>query len=212
MATDTPTTEQQSCNHAPLDPIVPSFLPAVEKPQRLIMRVMYWYSRRQWGKVPRPFSVFCARMPSAFGSFFGKVSKLDQKLELSQDTAVLVRARVAATNMCMWCVDGQRWFVMHEAPERLPKLDALHDYRTSPLFSERERAALDFTTELTEQKHVSPETFSELSRHYSEREICEIVWLISSEHLYNLNNLGLGIGSDGLCQIGKGPKFAAVPG
>lgn len=211
MTTNTPLTEQRSSNHTPLAP-VPSFLAPVERPKGLMLRAMYWYSRRQWGKVPRPFSVFCARMPPAFGSFFAKVSKLDKKLELSQDIAVLIRARVASTNMCMWCVDGQRWFAMHKAPQHLPKLDALHEYQSSQLFSVQERAALDFTTALTEHKHVSPETFAQLSRHYSEREICEIVWLISSEHLYNLNNLGLGIGSDGLCQINNKPSFSAVRG
>lgn len=155
------------------------------------------------GKVPRPFSVFVARMPTAFGSFFGKVSKLDKKLTLPSDTATLVRARVASLNMCMWCVDGQRWFVTRRTPEQLPKLDALDDYQTSPLFDAKQRAALDYATDLTEHKRVTPATFAELSQHYSEREICEIVWLVSSEHLYNLNNLGLGIGSDGLCQITK---------
>jgi alkylhydroperoxidase family enzyme len=186
-----------------------SFLAPVEKPKGLILRIMYWYSRRQWGKVPRPFSVFVARMPTAFGSFFGKVSKLDKKLALPEETATLIRARVASLNMCMWCIDGQRWFVTHKTPQHLPKLDALHDYRTSPLFDDRQRAALDFATELTEHKHVSPETFAALSRHYSEREICDIVWLVSSEHLYNLNNLGLNIGSDGLCQVSRKPKQPA---
>jgi alkylhydroperoxidase family enzyme len=178
-----------------------SFLPPVERPRNLILRVMFWYSRRQWGKVPRPFSVFVARMPASFGTFFGKVSSLDKKLTLPAETATLVRARVASLNMCLWCVDGQRWFVTRKAPQSLPKLDALEEYRTSPLFDDRERAALDFASELTERKHVSPETFTALSRHYGEREICEIVWLVSSEHLYNLNNLGLNIGSDGLCQV-----------
>lgn len=179
----------------------PSFLSPVEKPKGLMLRVMYLYARRQWGKVPRPFSVFCARMPMAFGSFFGKVSRLDKKLQLSAETAGLVRARVASTNMCMWCVDGQRWFVTHKTPEQLPKLDALDEYRSSPLFDDRQRAALDYATELTESKRVSRATFDAVARHYSEREICEIVWLVASEHLYNLNNLGLGIGSDGLCQL-----------
>ena len=186
----------------------PSFLAPVEKPKGLMLRVMYLYARRQWGKVPRPFSVFCARMPIAFGSFFGKVSKLDKKLKIPPETATMVRARVASTNMCMWCVDGQRWFVTHKTPEQLPKLDALDDYRISPLFDERERAALDYATELTATKHVSRATFEAVSRHYYEREICEIVWLVASEHLYNLNNLGLGIGSDGLCQIS--PSSQAV--
>ena len=88
-----------------------------------------------------------------------------------------------------------------KTPQHLAKLDALEEYRTSPLFDERDRAALDFATELTEHKRVSGETFARLSRHYSEREICDIVWLVSSEHLYNINNLGLNIGSDGLCAI-----------
>ncbi|MBS1885751.1 MAG: carboxymuconolactone decarboxylase family protein [Actinobacteria bacterium] len=114
---------------------------------------------------------------------------------------MLVRARVAGLNMCMWCVDGQRWFVSHETPEQLPLLDAVEGYRESPLFDDRQRAALDYATELTESKQVNPATFARLSRDYSEREICEIAWLISSEHLYNLNNLALGIGSDGLCEV-----------
>ena len=183
-----------------------SFLAPVEKPKGLILRIMYWYSRRQWGMVPRPLSVFVARMPSAFGSFFGKVSKLDKKLSLPADTAVLVRERVASTNMCTWCVDAQRWFVTKKTPHMLAKLDALHGYRTSPLFDDRERAALDFATELTEYKHVSEETFERVSEHYSEREICDLVWLVSSEHLYNINNIGLNIGSDGLCQIANRPQ------
>lgn len=200
MATDTPASKQS--NQVPVEHEA-SFLAPVQKPDGLVMKVMYWYSRRQWGKVPRPFSVFCARMPTAFGSFFGKVSRLDKKLQLPAETATLIRARVASLNMCMWCVDGQRWFVTRKTPQELPKLDALEDYQTSPLFDDKQRAALDYATELTERKHVTQETFARLWRHCSEREICEIVWLVSSEHLYNLGNLGLGIGSDGLCEIGK---------
>jgi alkylhydroperoxidase family enzyme len=186
-----------------------SFLAPVEKPNGIAMKVMYVYARRQWGKVPRPFSVFCARMPLAFGSFFGKVSRLDKKLELSPDISMLIRERVASLNMCLWCMDGQRWYALHKAPHNLAKLDALSEFRTSPLFDDKERAALEFTTALTENKHVSQETFAELSRHCSEREICDIVWLVSSEHLYNINNIGLNIGSDGLCDISSSPATRA---
>jgi len=47
-----------------------------------------------------------------------------------------------------------------------------------------------------------------MARHYSEREICEIVWLVASEHLYNMTNLGLNIHSDMLCDISKKRKAA----
>jgi len=51
------------------------------------------------------------------------------------------------------------------------KFDALENYRTSPLFTEAERAALDHATELTTTKKVDPDTFARLARHWSEREI-----------------------------------------
>jgi alkylhydroperoxidase family enzyme len=83
------------------------------------------------------------------------------------------------------------------------KFDALEQYRTSTLFTDAERAALDYVTELTKGKTVSHEVFARLSRHYSERQICEIVWLVASEHFYNMSNIGLNIHSDMLCDISR---------
>jgi alkylhydroperoxidase family enzyme len=83
------------------------------------------------------------------------------------------------------------------------KFNALSQYRTSPLFSDAERAALDYVTELTRDKKVNPDTFKRMARYYSEREICEIVWLVASEHVYNITNIGLNIHSDMLCDISK---------
>ncbi|HTG58795.1 MAG TPA: carboxymuconolactone decarboxylase family protein, partial [Terriglobia bacterium] len=86
------------------------------------------------------------------------------------------------------------------------KFDALEQYSTSSLFTEKERAALDYATELTRNKKVNPETFARMSRYYSEREICEIVWLVASEHVYNMTNIGLNIHSDMLCDISRKKK------
>jgi alkylhydroperoxidase family enzyme len=177
-----------------------AYLAPIDKPKGMMIKLGYRYTRRRFGKVPGPLSVFCARMPTAFTSFYGKVAKLDKKLELPADTAALVRERVASTNTCLYCMDANRWSATHKHPDSAAKLDTLDDYRTSSLFSDAERAALDYATELSEDRHVSPDTFTELWRHYSEREICEIVWLVASEHLYNINNIGLNIGSDGLCE------------
>ena len=74
------------------------------------------------------------------------------------------------------------------------------------LFNDAERALLDYVTELTAKKKVEADTFARMARHYSEREICEIVWLVASEHLYNLTNLGLNIHSDMLCEINRKRK------
>jgi alkylhydroperoxidase family enzyme len=74
------------------------------------------------------------------------------------------------------------------------------------LFNEAERAALDYVTELTRDKNVKLETFARLRKHYSERAICEIVWLVASEHVYNMTNIGLNIHSDMLCDISRKAK------
>jgi alkylhydroperoxidase family enzyme len=150
----------------------------------------------------------------AFGSFYAKLPRLDKKLQLPAQTAVLIREHVANTNACLFCMDATRWHSMRQSAESLARLDALADYRASPLFSDAERAALDYATELTRDKEVTSETFARLARHFSEREICEIAWLVASEHLNNITNIGLGIGSDGLCELSpphamKRPDVAA---
>jgi len=177
------------------------YLAPVERPKGLLVKIVYFFTRRQFGKVATPIAVFSARMPTGFLTFYGKISRLDKKLRLPSQTAVLIRERVASINACLFCMDSARWYVMAKSPENLERLDALPGYRTSPLFSDAERAALDYVTELTTSKHVDPGTFERLAQHYSEREICDIVWLVASEHLYNLTNHGLGIGSDGLCEL-----------
>jgi alkylhydroperoxidase family enzyme len=83
------------------------------------------------------------------------------------------------------------------------KFDALGEYRTSALFSVAERAMLDYVTELTRDKKVDPETFERMKGFHSEREVCEIVWLVASEHFYNMTNIGLNIHSDMLCDISR---------
>ena len=187
-----------------------AYLAPVEKPRSPLLKLVYFFMRRQFGKVATPIAVFSARMPVAFLFFYGKLPRLDKKLSLPPRTAALIRERVASLNTCLFCMDATRAYAMRKSPEDLARFDALPEYRTSPLFSEAERAALDYATELTSTKAVDPGTFAQLTRYYSEREICGIVWLVASEHLYNLTNIGLNIGSDGLCELSPPRAVGAV--
>jgi len=172
-----------------------------------MMKFVYNMSRRQFGKVMTPLKVFAARMPLAFGMFTAKIGQLDKKLKLPAEMRMLVRERVAHINVCLFCIDIGRAFVI-KARMNEAKFDALDDYATSPLFNEAERAALDYVTELTRDKSVKDETFARLKKYYSERAICEIVWLVASEHVYNMTNIGLNIHSDMLCDISRAQKQA----
>jgi alkylhydroperoxidase family enzyme len=178
------------------------FLPPIENPKSLMMKQAYAFTKKQFGKVITPLKVHSARLPLSFGLFYSKISKLDRKLKLPAETAMLVREMVARINVCSFCVDIGRSFAI-KASMNEAKFDALDEYRTSPLFSDAERAMLDYVSELTRDKKVNLETFARLQQHYSEREICEIVWLAASEHIYNITNIGLNIHSDMLCDISR---------
>jgi len=182
-----------------------TFLPPIEKPRGLMMKLAYAMSRRQFGKVLTPLKVVYARLPAAFGMFASKIATLDKKLTLPQEMVLLIREQVARINVCHFCMDIGRSIAI-KATMNEAKFDALDEYRASPLFSEAERAALDYATELTTEKKVEESTFARLAEHFSEREICELVWLVASEHFYNIGNIGLNIHSDMLCDISRAQR------
>src|SRR5215813_14691430 len=133
-----------------------TFLPPIETPQGLMMKLAYYFTRRQFGKVLTPLKVHSARLPPAFGLLYLKIGKLDKKLTLPPETVLLIREQVARINICLFCMDIARSFTI-KASFNEAKFDALEQYRTSHLFTDAERAALDYVTELTINKKVNPD-------------------------------------------------------
>ncbi len=147
------------------------FLAPIEEPKDLETRQAYDFFIKTYGKVITPAKVYAARMPVAFGQFTAKISELDRMLTLPTETAMLVREQVARLNVCLFCIDIGRASVV-KASMNMEKFDALHDYATSPLFTEGEKSMLDYVTELTRDKKVNPKVFARMAEHYSERQIC----------------------------------------
>lgn len=176
------------------------FLAPVEKPHGLMLKLAYFFTRKQFGKTITPLKVMAARLPTGFGMFYPKVEQLNKQLELPLETQLLFRHRVAVLTQCPFALDSHRWALVKWSVKE-EKFEALESYRTNPLFSEAERAALDYITELTENRKVKPESFQRLAQHYSERQICEIVWIVSTELFLNITNLGLNVPSDGLYDL-----------
>ena len=51
-----------------------TFLFPIEKPTGLMMKLAYYFTRRQFGKVLTPLKVHSARLPPAFGLFYTKIA------------------------------------------------------------------------------------------------------------------------------------------
>ncbi len=175
-------------------------LAPIEQPKGLLMRLAYWGTRRQFGKVMTPLKVVTARVPES-AKLTMAIQKFQMKgLTLDLELQLLIADLASTINGCSFCLDLGRAMALR-SNMGLAKFQALEEYRTSPLFTERERAALAYTEEATRNKHVSDATFESLRKHFSEREIVEITLVNAIENLYNLTNLPLGIGSDGFCAI-----------
>lgn len=176
------------------------FLPPIEHPKNWVMKLVYALARKQFGRVVTPLKVVGPRVPLSFSLFGNKIYQLDKQMSLPADLTLLVRQLVARLNVCEFCMDASRFKAAQGvvAPE---KMAALGDYAYSPVFSEGEKAAFDYATELTQTKNMRAETFEKLAHHFTERQVCEIVFLIATEHVSNLTNIGLNIHSDQLCDL-----------
>jgi hypothetical protein len=86
-----------------------TFLAPIERPEGLNMKLAYFFTHRQFGKVLTPLKVHSARLPPAFGLFYSKIGKLDKKLLLPPETAMLIREQVARIDVCLFCIDIGRW-------------------------------------------------------------------------------------------------------
>lgn len=175
-------------------------LQPIERPSGLMMRLAFWMARRTFGKVMTPMKVLYPRVPGLLKPAYA-IQKCELKgLTLDHELHLMITTLTARLNGCAFCLDLSRAMALRE---HLPqeKFDALDQYRTSPLFTDRERAALAYVDEATQHKRVSDATFGALRRQFTEREIVEITWVNAVENFYNLINLPLEIESDGFCAL-----------
>jgi AhpD family alkylhydroperoxidase len=98
----------------------------------------------------------------------------------------LVKTRASQINGCAYCIHMHtRDARAHgETEERLYLLDA---WRESPLYSDRERAALAWTESLTliAETRAPDDVFDEVKKHFSDDEIVKLTVLIGAINTWN---------------------------
>jgi len=98
----------------------------------------------------------------------------------------LVRLRASQINGCAFCLD------MHVADARKAgeserRLATAAAWREAPFFSDRERAALEWTEALTlvSQSHVPDAIWNAVRPHFTDAELMELTLLITSINSWN---------------------------
>ena len=175
-------------------------LAPIDEPRGLLMRFAYWLSRRQLGDVMSPLKVIYARAPSLAWTSVATGAIEARGLTLPPELRLLITTQSSLLNGCRFCADLHMAQAV-QAKLGLERFKALPDFARSPLFSERERAVLAYTQEIT-QRHTVPEAvFESLRKHASEREIVEITWLNAVANFYNLMAVPLELESDGFTEM-----------
>lgn len=98
----------------------------------------------------------------------------------------LLKMRASQINGCAYCLDmhSKDARSLGETEQRLYELNA---WRETPFYSERERAALEWTESLTliSQTHAPDETYERLRAQFSEKEIVDLTYAIGAINYWN---------------------------
>lgn len=82
----------------------------------------------------------------------------------------------------------------------MEKFEALADYETSPLFDEKERAALAFADRMTRtDADLDDATFARAAKHFSHEELVELAGVVALENFRSKFNNAFRVESQGFC-------------
>ncbi|RKH66145.1 carboxymuconolactone decarboxylase family protein [Corallococcus llansteffanensis] len=133
-----------------------------------------------------PFAAAPAVMKEML-DFAGKVQGSGLEASLTE----LVKIRASQINGCAFCIhmhalDARK---QGETEERIYLLSA---WRESPLFTDRERAALGWTEALTlvSQTHAPDADYAAMRAHFSEEESVKLTLLIGMINIWNRISIG----------------------
>lgn len=167
----------------------------------LILRPQAWLHRRHYGEVLSPIR-WWGRIPLVFYLVSMFVGYLERKRSpLDPVLRSLVSARIAQMCLCEFCVDITS-MKLAERTGSVDKLQAVADWRQSPLFSELERLALSYA----EAASLTPPTVDDalrarLADSFDPQALTELTALIGLQNLSARFNSAMAIPAQGLCQI-----------
>ena len=114
------------------------------------------------------------------------------KCSLGLPLVELVYLRISQINGCAYCLNMHSKS-LRESGESQQKLDALAGWRVSSLFSDKERAALEWAESLTDisSTHADDSSYTPLKVHFTDTEISDLTFAISLMNALNRVAIGM---------------------
>ena len=114
------------------------------------------------------------------------MAAFDRSIEFDPRLRELVKIRVSQLNGCAYCID-MHTRAAREAGESERRLYALAAWRESPLFSARERAALELSDAITNiaQQGVPDAVHARAAAQFTARELANLILAITAINAWN---------------------------
>ncbi len=165
------------------------------------VRLLLKFQKKKYGAPLEPVLLW-GRTPQVFLGFLFMQKALNRKgSPLDPVLRAFVTVRVSQLNQCAFCIDMNSAQLLQKGGDKA-KIEALSRFRESSLFSESEKAALEYTEAVTlSSNRVADELFQRLKAHYSEDAIVELTGLIAYQNLSSKFNAALDAAAFGFCKV-----------
>lgn len=179
--------------------------PKALKKYPLSLRLFFWNQKRKYGAV-LDSALLWARSPWVFRTLALLYGAFDRRRSpVPPAMRSLITVRVSQLNGCTFCIDLNTSVLMKRGVGE-EKAFAVNDWRSSPLFNERERVSLELAERMTcDPRTVDDALMAELRRYYDEDGIVELAGLIAFQNMSAKFNTALGVQPQGFCRIPERP-------
>ena len=105
---------------------------------------------------------------------------------LERSLVELVKVRASQINGCAYCID-MHWKDARAAGESEQRLYSLDAWRETPFYTDRERAALEWTESVTllSETHVPDEVYDRVRAHFGEEELVNLTMAVVTINAWN---------------------------
>jgi AhpD family alkylhydroperoxidase len=116
--------------------------------------------------------------------------RLEAAIEIAPSLGNLVKIRASQINGCAFCLD-MHWKDARAAGETEERLYMLEAWRESPLYDDRERAALELCEAMTliTDGHVPDEVWEDARSEFDDGELANLVFAIAAINTWNRLNI-----------------------
>lgn len=154
-------------------------------------------ARRQFGQVPEPLRVMLHHRGLMWANGIHELVFQRAAKVLDAELRELVIHRVATRIGCSWCVDFGTMMTIR-AGFSVERHRELGHYRTSGVFTEREKLALAFADAMTDlPMTVDDELVAALRAELGDAGLLELTYSVAIENMRARTNLALGVTAQG---------------